>query len=452
MFIPNKLPSLSLSKDQRRFALLAAMVIALLCVFTLSRLYVQPLRAFSNKGLATYRDVQSICLAASPDPDIEHLAEILRTLAACRTFEARRAVELIDRLFFINRRTGKVILPAPFQSKVRGWLGNNEELFEEVAEQTITSIFNRITYEEAIFNPLRGKRPGANAGADVVKYVNNLVNETAASCDFCKYSSFTARDDFGRVESKYAITASNTFKYDGLHALIMFRHHDPRTWTQEQFLDLMSVMLQWFEKAHDSNPRAQYPHVMWDMLPKASASQLHPHAQASLAPQRYYGLIENLRLAMKEYDLDYPHENYFVHLVEVHDVLGLAYHYGNATAIAYLTPKKESEVFIIAPTPCEDFFVLLHHVLRVFIEEWEFYAWSMGMSLPPYGIPTSTMPAIARVIDRGNPTSVRSDISALELFAASNVNADPFVLMKKLRPSLDRRIHLASATNGAGDL
>lgn len=44
-------------------------------------------------------------------------------------------------------------------------------------------------------------------------------------------------------------------------------------------------------KVHTLDKQYKYPHLMWDSLPKASASQVHPHAQISLNPTRYYGKL-----------------------------------------------------------------------------------------------------------------------------------------------------------------
>ncbi len=44
-------------------------------------------------------------------------------------------------------------------------------------------------------------------------------------------------------------------------------------------MDMMQTALQWFERAHAVDPDSRFPHLMWDLLPKASASQIHPHAQ-----------------------------------------------------------------------------------------------------------------------------------------------------------------------------
>lgn len=157
------------------------------------------------------------------------------------------------------------------------------------------SIFNRFTYENTIFNPLRAARPGAKGNVEEISsYLVNLLSETEKSCDFCQYSTMTAEESFGRIESTHASTAGNSFKYDVFHGLVMLRHHNPLQFNKEQLLDFMHTAMRWFATAHKVDPTYRYPHLMWDILPKASASQVHPHAQLSLSPDRFYGMLINL--------------------------------------------------------------------------------------------------------------------------------------------------------------
>lgn len=45
-----------------------------------------------------------------------------------------------------------------------------------------------------------------------------------------------------------------------------------------------------FKTAYNEDKAFKYPHMMWDLLPKASASQPHPHVQVTLAPAHHYGM------------------------------------------------------------------------------------------------------------------------------------------------------------------
>ena len=62
-------------------------------------------------------------------------------------------------IYDVQFKTSVVRVPNTFESKVNTWLGNNEELYNQVNNQTLIYIFNRFTYEENMINLLRGKRP-----------------------------------------------------------------------------------------------------------------------------------------------------------------------------------------------------------------------------------------------------------------------------------------------------
>lgn len=64
------------------------------------------------------------------------------------------------------------------------------------------------------------------------------------------------------------------------HGLVIAGEHDPLQLSEAVFLDVMHTAVLWFQRTHEADPTYRYPHLMWDLLPKASASQLHPHAQA----------------------------------------------------------------------------------------------------------------------------------------------------------------------------
>ncbi len=146
--------------------------------------------------------------------------------------------------------------------------------------------------------------------SNVCGSIQKLSDDTAGDCDFCRVDQFTAADTFGRIENVFAVSgahlgwrtwcyptltrdahyslflAANTFKYEGLHSLILFKGHHPTQWGEPEFNGVMDVALRWFQKAYAVGPQFPFPHLMWDLLPKASASQVHPHLQASLGPFR----------------------------------------------------------------------------------------------------------------------------------------------------------------------
>lgn len=66
----------------------------------------------------------------------------------------------------MTRRSSRTVYPETFADKVRGWLGNNAELFREAHNQPMVSLYNKMTHESTLYTPLRGKRPGTGASAD----------------------------------------------------------------------------------------------------------------------------------------------------------------------------------------------------------------------------------------------------------------------------------------------
>ncbi|XP_033101677.1 uncharacterized protein LOC117104888 [Anneissia japonica] len=350
---------------------------------------------------------------------------------------------MFERIYDVKRRSGQIIVPDTFQTKLLKWLGNSEDLLREAKLQFVTIIYNKYTNEETIFNPLRSKRPGVNNEEDVQTYLDELMQKSTKDCDFCAYQFKTAEDTFGRIESTHSGTAANAFKYNGYHSLIISKKHNIFEVNEEEFLDMMHTTMRWYMKVYETDKAYKYPQLMWDCLPKASASQIHTHAQASLSPDGYYGLMKHIRLSAIRYAKENGGNNYFTELLQVHNALGLATKFGNASAMAYLTPKNDNEVIIMSKTANLDFFRLLFYVIKAFTEDMKLYAWSLAMFLPklePWVAPGfDDIPALVRIVSRGPVNSPRSDISAMELFGASNVNIDPFNVIQYIENSVKKR-------------
>lgn len=66
------------------------------------------------------------------------------------------------------------------------------------------------------------------------------------SCDFCDWDTYTAEDEWGRIETEHVVSASNLFKVHGLHGLILFKHHDPLEFSEPQLAELLQVSHQWY--------------------------------------------------------------------------------------------------------------------------------------------------------------------------------------------------------------
>jgi galactose-1-phosphate uridylyltransferase len=63
------------------------------------------------------------------------------------------------------------------------------------------------------------------------------------------------------------------------HGVVLFKHHQPLQFSQEQLSDLLDASWLWFQASHKLQPLADQPFLLWNCLPRAGASQYHGHAQ-----------------------------------------------------------------------------------------------------------------------------------------------------------------------------
>ncbi|WAR25349.1 hypothetical protein MAR_011053 [Mya arenaria] len=323
------------------------------------------------------------------------------------------------KLLEVRQEEGSVDLPDPFKVK------------------RMVFIRNKYTREENVFNPLRSKRPLPKLEKPE-RHIEELSTQTKEGCDFCRYHEYTARDSLGRVEGLHSFTAANTFKLDRWHDLVLLKKHDPINWTQEEFLDLMETLLK-FEKVNQADQNYVYPSAIWDLLPHAGASQVHPHLHSFMDKERYQGFQDQWREAAMRYSGDFPKRNYFSDLIQLHAIMGLTVQYGSAVAFANIVPKKDNEMVIVSERADRDFFLLWYFVLRGFLDDMQngTMCFSSGAAFPSMTGDTSSqsLPAYVRIITRGIVSDNRADISSLELFTTPNANTDPFHVISVMKES-----------------
>lgn len=384
------------------------------------------------------------CLETSTlNTGIENINSVVDTWKNSLGTNCRDLYMKFSDIYIVRSRSAPVVIPETFAPKVLKWLGGKKKLLEEASLQLITSVDNLYTQESTVFNPLRAKRPGAGGGAtaDTKKYVAEIVQATINDCDFCQYKTNTAQDPFGRVESQYTVSVSNTFKVEKFHSLVLWKHHNPLDIKEHELLDGMETAQKWFRMAHAWDKKYTIPHIYWDTLPRASASQVHPHFHVTLARDHYYAKWNHLYVAAKKYAEDHNGENYFSTLTKIYSALGLAVRYGNATVLAYLTPTASHEIMLISKRPCKDLFHLLYDCLTAFRDDMELYALSAGMVFPKFNPSPdgSDLPTIIRLVYRGAAEGTRADIDSLQLFGTTNVNVDPYVIISHIKKSVERR-------------
>ena len=311
---------------------------------------------------------------------------------------------------------------------------------DQVECQKIIKITNRITYECSLFNELRSKRPFQTK--EPIELEDKL--KKTEDCIFCIPKAYyvTSEDTFlesGRIKKNSCFTASNPGKYDGYHSLVIFNDHNPYNFSN--FQDYLTCSIEWAQKAHEKDKSAIYFFFMWNCLWKAGGSIVHGHNQMSLGKGMHYGKIEYLLNAANSYE-----GNYFEDIYNTHELLGLGFKLGKVKIMAYLTPIKEKEVFIIAET-IDDLRNTIPKVLECFYSRLNVRSFNLALICSPSAIFNEIdegeknrwngFPVIVRILDRGDLNNRTNDIGAMELYAASVISSDPYVVARGLKAVFD---------------
>ena len=332
-----------------------------------------------------------------------------------------RSAEIFHRIFSISISEGNMNPPAAMHE----WIERQFGSIEAVAKQKIIRMTNRITCEEAIFNPLRALRP--RQFEDRLK-VEALILDRVKDDPFASPSDATPEEPFGRVHGRYCITGSNIAKYEGLHSIIIFNDYNPLEFSREEILDYISTGRQWAEKAHTYDPDARYYFFLWNSLKKAGASIAHGHAQVVLGRNSHYAKIEALRRASLGYKEEFG-TDYFEDLYRVHLDMGLAVEKEGVRTICYLTPLKEKEIIVLSSGLNDAFSRRIYEALACYRDRLHVTSFNVGIATSPLGQDLKGwehFPVIARIVDRGYPWDGSSDFGTMELYAASIISSDPF--------------------------
>jgi len=349
---------------------------------------------------------------------------------------------LFDRIYEVDIPPARLELVAG----IRDWTEKRFGSAREVEKQRIVRVTNLITWEGALFNYLRGKRP---LEACLRRDLDSLVEEYREGCPFCAPEERTPGDVFGRIEGEYCITAANAAKYDGYHGLVISREHHPLKFNSSMVEDYFRVAAQWFLKAGDyaageGDAAVYYPFLMWNCLWPAGSSVVHGHLQLTLTRRRHYPRVDWLRRCAREYHLNYA-GNYFEDLFAVHRTLGLGWAESGREFMVVLTPIKEKETWVLMPpgpvTP-ENLGRAGRAVCGV-LDRLKARAglnsFNVALYLPPLGGNVegwSGFPLIARLVDRGDVFNRTADVGAMELYAASVISSDPFAVARVLHKSM----------------
>ena len=380
----------------------------------------------------------------------------------------------VTRIFRVKKKQASMIVPDGFAPRVRemfsAYPGGVENL-DFIQRQTVVTTYNLWTEEYSMFNEVRRYRPGfrEKLPEETLRQIDENWESTrgADKCDFC--GNRTAVELFGRIDGKHCYVASNVAKYERWHALLVAHEHHPLRYTLDGIVDALATARKWFELANGRDPEARFPHLMWDAGSRASASQPHLHMQLSLSHNAYFTRAEHTRLSAWAYAEAHPGHNYWADVVAAHETLGLAVRRGDCAVLSYVTPIKEREVIVVGPSAYDRCFgELFYAALAALRDGLHTRAFSAAVLPEPLGKNPTTSPvagqeepmtaedalrrsflernrgarypypALARIVDRGVPGDVRSDVGAMEFFGANNVAADPWATMPHLRREVEK--------------
>lgn len=334
-----------------------------------------------------------------------------------------------ERVFHVGVSRGDVIPP----ETMRSWIEERFGGIEQVREQKIVKVTNVVTLEGVLFNYLRSSRP-------IWRHELDLEDELAKSADepFDQPDSLTPEDTFGRIEGEWCVTASNVAKFDGYHGVVIFKEKHPLRFTREQIHDYLNTGERWAALAHRADPSAKYYFFLWNCLWRAGASLIHGHAQVLLGRDMHYAAIEHQRRAALLFELTHR-QNYFDALYRVHELVGAGFSRDGVRVLANLAPVKEHEVILMADEMSDALKDSIHQVLACFRDRLGVNSFNLVLYRPPLA-PTHEswdgFPVMARIVDRGDPTTRTNDFGAMELYAASVVASDPLQLVQTLREEL----------------
>ncbi len=348
---------------------------------------------------------------------ISNLPELIALLPADR--RAR-----FERIFHVDAVAGRCVIP----DTMRAWTEDHFGSVAEVETQTVVRVTNLVTWDGALFNPLRNRRP-------VLSRQSSADSQPSPEDVFADPLRTTAADTFGRARGEHCVTASNVARWDGQCGVLIFDEPDPLAFTRDHIRDYFRASLAWARRAHDADPDARYFVWMWNGGAAGGASVLHAHAQLGLGRRRHYARVEGLRRAALDYRERHA-ADYFADLLAAHADVGLAFQTCGLDGFVYLAPIKNKETWVFGHAFDDPFADAFHDTLRALVDRAGVRAFDAAILMPPLFGPLdedwSRFPVIARIIDRGRPEAVSSDFGALDVFAHSVITHDPFAVRAAL--------------------
>ncbi|KAK4305982.1 hypothetical protein Pmani_022174 [Petrolisthes manimaculis] len=378
-----------------------------------------------------------------PDEMEAIFTNALPTWSESLNMECAELYQKFTALYEVHHRYSQSLtLPESFSRKIHRLLKGDQTLVDQVNKQHLIHVYEPLTSDHVVYNPLRAHRPLPTQPMDIFQWVDELSASTAKECDFCRYNKMTARDEFGWHDNGVTLRVSNTFKVEAWHSMMVTRDsHHPTNLTRRQVVSLFKQATSWVQEVSLKNPHYIYPSLAWDTLPPAGASQIHPHLHVFLSPDHYYGTFEGMRAAAQRFLLA-TGDNYFSTLLEVHAALGLVVEYGDALALAMLGGKGDLEVLLMSDYPSEDLYRLLHFTYLSYHDTFRQPCKSLAGAWPALGtsqdMSRGRIPALLRLVSRGDCLSPKADVSSFELFHVVYRPHDPWQVATAIRSAIKK--------------
>jgi len=343
------------------------------------------------------------------------------------------ARERAERLFDVRAVTA--LLDPP--SALEPWLVQTFGSVDDVREQTVIKVTNRVTLEAAAFAPLRARRPidGTRRTADIKAEIAATVGDP-----FCHPDTGTPAHAFGRVRGAHMVSGANAAAADAHHAVLVFDRHDPLAFDGPLVADLFATGRAWADRARADDPDAANYLLLWNCLWRAGGSIIHGHAQVLLGAGPQYARLERFRRDRDAYRADRD-ADLVADLVEVHRDVGLAVERGGVMLLAHLAPIKEREILVVGRPGMDErepgFADAVTHALstcrdRLGVRSFNLALWRRPLLDGGTSPGWDGFPPIVRIVDRGDPFSRPSDIGAMELYGTPIVASDPYEVIAAL--------------------
>jgi hypothetical protein len=336
------------------------------------------------------------------------------------------------RLFEVDSSEGCCVVPLTMRDEVVSRFGS----IETVERQTIVRVVNKWSWEGAIFNPIRAKRPMPASDDGGTTY------DAASFGDdpFAEPLKSTTEDLFGRVRGKHCITTSNISRWEGQNAVLIFDEPDPLKFTRDHFRDYFAASIEWARKANAHDSLARYFVWGWNGGIKAGASIPHAHAQMALGRNTHYARVEMWRRILIDYRAKH-NANYFDDLLGAHEDIGLTFPAAKLRGFVNLAAIRPKDTWIFGEAMNDDLADALYETLHALVHRTNMQAFNVIVLMPPpFGDRDGWdgFPTLVRIVDRGSPAVRSSDLGLLDVFAQNVISEDPFVVREKIAKIISR--------------